>query len=259
MRKYLVGMFLFALAYAAGRLSSGVRAEAAEVRSPIAHSPSCADLNADGSVDVRDAVYLLRSLFARGPLPVCPESGFNSLPATGQTNVGPLDFENGFQPCELINPTQPGQDGWWSAGCPAEGRFIDNGDETITDTCTQLMWWSLEGKTRWTAAHQAADASTVAGYDDWRIPNVFEMFTILNLQGPPAADGLYLYPIFQPQPVSSIWPDAYLTSTSSPDDLLKTFIVHFQDGASVVETAGKTTAWRIRFVRGGVTQPCGGN
>jgi hypothetical protein len=78
------------------------------------------DCNIDGRSDLADAVYLLSYLFADGrapgEIPGC-------LPATGQTRIA-----------------QPHDDGGYQAGCPVQGRFIDNGDGTVTDRCTGLMW-----------------------------------------------------------------------------------------------------------------------
>ena len=34
----------------------------------------------------------------------------------------------------------PGQDGDYLSGCSNTPRFVDNGDGTVTDTCTNLMW-----------------------------------------------------------------------------------------------------------------------
>ena len=36
--------------------------------------------------------------------------------------------------------TCPGQDGFYQTGCAPDHRFVDNGDGTVTDNCTGLMW-----------------------------------------------------------------------------------------------------------------------
>ncbi len=246
MRKYLVGMFLFAVAYAAGRLSSGVSAEAEEVRSPITNSPSCADLNADGRVDVRDAVYLLRSLFARGPLPVCPESRFNSLPATGQTEctIAPVGLE--FGDCVDINPSQPGQDGFYSAGCPMDGRFLKSGDGTVTDNCTGLMWQLTPFRGSWTIGLQLCEDLTLAGHDDWRMPNASELFSLVHYG---VGTTLAMDPIFLADDVGPYW-----SSTTTPRDLTRAIDVTYRDGLNVgSEGDGKNTRRWVRAVRGGLT------
>ncbi|MBF0103616.1 MAG: DUF1566 domain-containing protein, partial [Desulfobacterales bacterium] len=58
-------------------------------------------------------------------------------------------------------------------------RFIDNGDGTVTDTQTWLMWQkSDDGVTRtWNEAMAYADNLTFAGYSDWRAPSIDELRT----------------------------------------------------------------------------------
>ncbi len=55
-------------------------------------------------------------------------------------------------------------------------RLIDNGDGTITDTSTGLMWARdanvFGGKLSWDDAKIQAAASQYAGYNDWRLPKM---------------------------------------------------------------------------------------
>ena len=60
----------------------------------------------------------------------------SSLPATGQTTC--YDTEGNVINCGSAE--WPGQDGFYQAGCPSAGRFVDNGDGTVTDSCTGLVW-----------------------------------------------------------------------------------------------------------------------
>ncbi len=69
--------------------------------------------------------------------------------------------------------------------------FVDNGDETITDEATGLMWaQSDDGEgLDWVDALAYAEASELAGYDDWRLPNVKELQSIVDYtQSPTATD-----------------------------------------------------------------------
>ena len=63
--------------------------------------------------------------------------------------------------------------------------FVDNGDSTITDNATGLMWEQNDsGKAmNWVAALAYAEASTNAGYDDWRLPNVKELQSLADYSG----------------------------------------------------------------------------
>ena len=80
-------------------------------------------------------------------------------------------------------------------GCPTPGaRFVDNGDGTITDATTRLMWEkkSADGSIHdWTNAYIWADAfgtfvaqlnagSGFAGHSDWRLPNVNELQSLAD-------------------------------------------------------------------------------
>ena len=63
----------------------------------------------------------------------------------------------------------------------AEDRFVDNGDGTITDTFTELMWAqsSSPGDITWQDAdiysRNPAMDSLYLKYDDWRLPTIEEL------------------------------------------------------------------------------------
>ncbi|HEX8026851.1 MAG TPA: DUF1566 domain-containing protein [Vicinamibacterales bacterium] len=87
-----------------------------------------------------------------------------------------------------------GQDGELRFG--VERSFTDNGDGTITDNVTGLMWEKLsndgsihdkDNEYIWTNAIKKAaqlSAASFAGHDDWRLPNRFELETLVNLAAP---------------------------------------------------------------------------
>ncbi|MGM0438303.1 MAG: DUF1566 domain-containing protein [Bacillota bacterium] len=67
-------------------------------------------------------------------------------------------------------------------GEPNRDRFVDNGDNTITDRTTNLMWQKGENdKMSWFDAVRTAQEMELAGYDDWRLPSIKELNTILDL------------------------------------------------------------------------------
>ncbi len=67
-------------------------------------------------------------------------------------------------------------------GVQAPSRFTDNGDGTVTDSLTGLMWQKGENERMdWYAALKSCRAMRLAGHDDWRLPNLKELNTILNL------------------------------------------------------------------------------
>ena len=67
--------------------------------------------------------------------------------------------------------------------------FIDNGDGTITDRATGLMWMKGDsGATmNWGQALAYAEGLEYAGYDDWRLPNAKELQSIVDYTRAPDA------------------------------------------------------------------------
>ena len=63
----------------------------------------------------------------------------------------------------------------------AENRFVDNGDGTVTDNNTRLVWQKLDGgEMTYEKAVAYCDSLTLAGYTDWRLPTGIELFSINN-------------------------------------------------------------------------------
>jgi len=63
--------------------------------------------------------------------------------------------------------------------------FVDNGDGTVTDNATGLMWSQDDNgeAVNWEAALAYAEGATTAGYDDWRLPNIKELQSIVDYSG----------------------------------------------------------------------------
>ncbi len=69
--------------------------------------------------------------------------------------------------------------------------FEDNGDGTITDNATGLMWMQNDNGTEilWEDALSYAENFTYAGYSDWRLPDVKELQSILDYSRSPETTG----------------------------------------------------------------------
>jgi len=59
--------------------------------------------------------------------------------------------------------------------------FDDNGDHTISDNATGLMWQKDDNQSNhWDDAVSQCEAATTATYNDWRLPNVKELQSIVD-------------------------------------------------------------------------------
>ncbi|MFI3318828.1 MAG: DUF1566 domain-containing protein [Rikenellaceae bacterium] len=104
-----------------------------------------------------------------------------------------------------------------------ENDFVDNGDGTISDIATALMWAKNDnGKgIEWTEALPYAEGATFAGYSDWRLPNVKELQSIVDYTRAPSSKGVQaaIDPIFNCTPFVNEADDDdygyYWTSTSA--------------------------------------------
>lgn len=108
-------------------------------------------------------------------------------------------------------------------GSEAYGQnvFIDNGDGTITDTATGLVWQqddSIDGMI-WEDALAYAETLELAGHDDWRLPNAKELQSIVDYtRSPDTSSSPALSPLFNSTSITNEggaadWP-SYWSSTT---------------------------------------------
>ncbi len=63
-------------------------------------------------------------------------------------------------------------------------RFVDNGNGTVTDTVTGLMWTkdaSLFGERNWNDAMSACSSFSISGIGGWRLPRKHELMAFQPL------------------------------------------------------------------------------
>ena len=82
------------------------------------------------------------------------------------------------------NPDQAfyGQDAQYNGNQP---KYQDNGDGTITDLVTGLMWQKSlpEEKYTYDECVDYGENSTLAGYTDWRLPTIKELYSLILFSG----------------------------------------------------------------------------
>ncbi len=83
--------------------------------------------------------------------------------------------------CPATNQPFYGQDSQMDGLQPS---YHDNGDGTISDLNTGLMWVQARGaQVTWAAAVANASSCTVGGYTDWRMPTMKETYSLANFAG----------------------------------------------------------------------------
>jgi hypothetical protein len=74
-----------------------------------------------------------------------------------------------------------GQDAQYSAKSPS---YKNNGDGTVSDLVTGLMWQQDPGdKKRFDAAVSGASKCRTGGYRDWRLPTIKELYSLIQFNG----------------------------------------------------------------------------
>ena len=74
-----------------------------------------------------------------------------------------------------------GQDAQYQSIQPT---YQDNGDSTVTDLNTGLMWQQDPGdKMPYQEAVANASSFNLAGYDDWRLPTIKELYSLILFSG----------------------------------------------------------------------------
>jgi hypothetical protein len=134
-------------------------------------------------------------------------------------------------------------------GLSQQGEYVDNGNGTITNTVTKLVWQQTDdGQPRtWREALSYCEDLNLAGFDDWRLPNVRELDSIVER---------HLYsPSIDPSFDCRL--DIYWTSTTATSTPLFAKLIEFGSGSvgafmknySVVSESSFIYA---RCVRGGI-------
>jgi len=165
---------------------------------------------------------------------------------------------SGGNPC---SPPKTGQttsydtgdadDGYYEKGCTLS--YTDNGDGTITDNCTGLMWKKCSdpdtstttcGGTHstytWENALSQCEGLDYASHTDWRLPNAKELWSIAKLE---PGDAPYIDQTTFPGTVSSY----YWSSTTCPSNTDLALDARFNVGYQY--NSNKISSRYVRCVR----------
>ncbi|MEM7345115.1 MAG: DUF1566 domain-containing protein [Chloroflexota bacterium] len=146
-----------------------------------------------------------------------------------------------------------GDDGEYQKGFVLPNpRFTDNGDGTVTDNLTGLIWLKDAGclSGNWLAALAAANTlasgscslsdGSVAG--DWRLPNMYELMSVIDYgeSSPPLPDS---------HPFINVGQAPYWTSTTFKFNITQAWYIDLNFGQML--NNGKSNSYGAWPVRGG--------
>jgi hypothetical protein len=117
-------------------------------------------------------------------------------------------------------------------------RFKDNGDGTITDEATGLTWMKSDSGNGmdWPTALKYAETLSLAGHDDWRLPNAKELQSIIDYtRSPDTTDSAAIDPIFD--------------ATAIKNEADKKDYAHYWTSSTHISSRGTDTAVYFAFGR----------
>ena len=138
--------------------------------------------------------------------------------------------------------------------------YTDNGDGTVTDNVTGLMWQQDPGeKMTWPEAVEMVKDFELAGYTDWRLPTIKELYSLINFSAQtdvsPYIDTEYFVFNYGDVTGERSIDSQYATSTIYESDTMThnttMFGVNFADGRIKGYPIDKT--FYVMLVRGNAT------
>lgn len=132
-------------------------------------------------------------------------------------------------------------------------RFIDNGNGTITDSKTNLIWKKTDSFQdtkkwkNWFTGHeymQIVNLERFGGFEDWRFPYEEEAYSLFELEKnnqDKYGDDIYLDPIFEPGSAGVTWTEDTKDSSA--------LVIQYEDGMKVWPSQYANLNMAVRLVR----------
>jgi hypothetical protein len=187
--------------------------------------------------------------------------GWSTIGAEAQVSnkvvVIPIFTDDNVAPVTKTGQTTSygtGDDGDWHKGVVGlTPRFTDNGNGTVTDNLTRLVWmknasalgvltWANALTTANTLASGSGDLNDGSQAGDWRLPNVRELQSLFDY-------GRSLPALPADHPFDNVQLSWYWSSTTGTPNNLSAWYVNFTSGN--VSNNGKSTGNYVWCVRGG--------
>ncbi len=105
-----------------------------------------------------------------------------------------------------------------TAGAPNLENYTDNGDHTVTDNLTGLMWQQTVPTDTYTWAQAVAYCPTLnlANHSDWRLPSRIELVSIVDFGVMTSTSGATINATYFPStPAAAFWSASPLAGSSS--------------------------------------------
>lgn len=128
---------------------------------------------------------------------------------------------------------------WHTVALSEAAILKDNGNGTVTDSATNLMW--QQGESSLISGSNAAGTCTslgLAGYSGWRLPSLTELLSIVNTSFSPTIDKTYF---------PNATANKYWTADLDPAISGNAMCVGFGSGHAVSTSLSET--WYVRCVR----------
>lgn len=136
-------------------------------------------------------------------------------------------------------------------------QFIQHNNGTVTDTATRLVWMrcslgqTWDGTTcqgdaqllNWQQALQAPQTTNFAEYNNWRLPNIKELASIVEEACYSPTINLTIFP-------NTFLDRSYWSSSQSQSKFAQAWVLGFDDGVNLIASEG-SSGRPVRLVRSG--------